>query len=258
MKKVVSMSRRTDMRWHADKFIHILQERYPPERVHTVVCWTKFPDVIYSPPYRDILKYYDQLYVQLTITGLGGSPLEPNVPHWKRAIEQIPRLIEFAGGAERIRLRTDPLVVLKNGNSKVITNVEVVENIIARAGQLGIKTFSTSFLEEYPKVKKRLNRYGYTIITIPQDKREEIIKRYNEAASGFSGRVYTCCAPGFERSACIDGPLLTKLHPCGEKCSRSKARGQRKLCGCTESVDIGWYNMACKSGCLYCYANPRV
>lgn len=255
MKKIISMSRRTDMRWHADKLIKVLREKYPPERVHTIVCWTKFPDVIFTPPYRDILQLYSQVYVQLTVTGLGGSPLEPNVPHWKRAMEKIPELIRFTGSADRIRLRPDPLVALKKENSRVITNIELVEEIIKKAGQMGVRTFSTSFMDEYPKVKKRLTRHGYINIPISPDQQKQIIDRYAGIASNFGGRVYACCIPGFNRSACIDGNLLTKLHPEGIECSNSKAKGQRELCGCTESVDIGWYNMTCKSGCLYCYAN---
>jgi len=256
LKKVVSMSRRTDMRWHANELIQILQKKYPPERVHTIICWTKFPDAIFTPPFRDVLKHYDQIYVQLTITGFGGSPIEPYVPHWRTAMEQIPELIKFAGSPARIRLRPDPLVALKRG-SRVISNIELVEPIIARAAQLGIKTFSTSFMEEYPKVKKRLYRHGFEIISIPQDKRKKIINQYNEIAAGFSGHVYPCCVPGFSPSACIDGQLLIKLHPRSEPCSTKQAKGQRRHCECTESVDIGWYAMKCKSGCLYCYANTE-
>lgn len=69
-------------------------------------------------------------------------------------------------------------------------------------------------------------------------------------------KIYACSMEGWERSGCIDGDLLEKLHPDRSKCSKRKAKGQRKLCGCTESLDIGWYGDRCRMGCLYCYANP--
>lgn len=256
MKKVVTMSRRTDMYWHPEKLIRILNEKYPPARVHTVVCLTKFPRAVYRPPFRDVLRNYVQVFVHLTVTGLGGTPLEPRVPGWETTLAELPALLDFVGTPARVRLRPDPLLVVKKGGN-ITSNLETAAEIIHRAGEWGIKSFSTSFLEEYPKVKNRLQRHGYNIVTLPPEERKEVIARLQAAANCHGGTVYTCCVPGLPTSACIDGKLLTRLHPRREECSHRKAAGQRKLCGCTESVDIGWYNMTCRSGCLYCYASPQ-
>ncbi|WP_243276993.1 DUF1848 family protein [Desulfallas sp. Bu1-1] len=253
MKKVITMSRRTDMRWFAEKLIPVLSEKYPPEKVHTVVCITKFPGFIYNGPYAEALKKYDHVFAHVTITGLGGTPLEPNVPGWRDTAGELPGLIEFLGSPERIRLRVDPLVTIKK-NGTLISNIPLAEQIIVQAVEMGIFSFSTSFMEEYPRVKRRLAGRGYEIITLTQDQRVRVIKRLKQVAQERGGALYTCAVPGFATSKCIDGALLQKLHPRKEPCSLEKAPGQRELCGCTKSVDIGWYNMRCPSGCLYCYA----
>jgi hypothetical protein len=75
-------------------------------------------------------------------------------------------------------------------------------------------------------------------------------------SAGYGMEVHFCSMEGFPVSRCIDGDLLSRLHPDGLNCSRQKARGQRPLCGCTQSLDIGWYSLKCGHGCLYCYATP--
>jgi hypothetical protein len=75
-----------------------------------------------------------------------------------------------------------------------------------------------------------------------------------QKAAEYNMRVQFCSVEGFERSRCIDGALLSVLHPDGRACSVKKAKGQRTLCGCTESIDIGWYSLRCKNRCVYCYA----
>ncbi|MGI9951948.1 DUF1848 family protein [Moorellaceae bacterium AZ2] len=248
------MSRRTDMAWFPEQFCRILLEKHPPETVHTVVVWTKFPEALLRNPYREVLSRYDQVYVHLTITGLGGTELEPRVPECEKALAALPELIEFVGSPERVRVRPDPLIRVRKGN-KTLDNLERAKEIIRAALACGVRTFSTSFCTRYPKVINRLSRHGYLFLEYTREEQLRFYETLKEVAR--PGVVYACCIPGAPVSKCIDGELLARLHPRGEKCNFARAKQQRELCGCTTSIDIGWYDMHCKSGCLYCYANPE-
>ena len=61
---------------------------------------------------------------------------------------------------------------------------------------------------------------------------------------------------GINHNRCIDPELIVRLSPELEPLIRNSKtdKGQRSLCGCITSKDIGAYN-TCPHGCAYCYAN---
>lgn len=120
--------------------------------------------------------------------------------------------------------------------------------------------------------------------------REEIITglcsiRDNWKHEGWDVQLATCAeefdyaAYGIEHNRCIDGELMQQLWaddkelvyylrtgklpepdlfgtipPIPKSQKDLKDKGQRKICGCMVSKDIGMYN-TCRHLCVYCYAN---
>jgi DNA repair photolyase len=253
MKKVISASRRTDLiRWYPEQFLRAL-EKYPPEDVHSIVIWTKDPSVlIRNTEVQGKLASYDLIYIHYSITGMGGSILEPGIPDTERALAMIPEVIEIAGGPKKVRLRFDPIVNL-DITGEIYSNISRFDDIAAFVSNQGIEDVSISWVDDYRKVGRRLAEDSIRIIDYDRDKQVEYIY---STAEKFGLTVHACCEEGLAVSKCIDGQLLSRLHPAGEKCSRAKASGQRELCGCTKSIDIGWYSQVCYGACRYCYASP--
>ena len=254
--KVLSASRWTDLvACYPQEFLTRLKE-FPSEDVHSIVIWTKNPaNLIKLKELRDTLEGYDQIYLHLSITGMGGTVLEPNIPEWKEVVKLLQELIKFVKGAKRFSWRFDPVVYLEK-NGEEFTNYPVFSEILPYMAELGITVCRTSFLSPYKKVIKRLGIAGFKIVSISQERIKEIFDELSQKGRDYGVTLLYCSMDDFEVSSCIDGRLLTELHPAKKVCDLKKDKGQRARCGCTESLDIGWYSMKCLNGCLYCYATP--
>ncbi|MBN1894249.1 DUF1848 family protein [bacterium] len=255
--KVISASRRLEMvGFFPEKLAAFLRNRCPPDRVHSVVLWSKSPAHLLSHDgLRHALSRYEQIFLHLTVTGMGGGVLEPGIPDPASVLSLLPDLIRFTGSAERIRLRFDPIVHLGIPGKGTYSNIRSFTHVARAASRAGIRHVVVSWMAAYPKVIRCLAKHGIHVKEVLPGKWQEEAGWLENTAGRLGMTVHGCCVPGWPVSRCIDGELLTRLHPRLLPAPIQKAGGQRLHCGCTASWDIGWY-LACPGGCLYCYANP--
>ncbi len=87
---------------------------------------------------------------------------------------------------------------------------------------------------------------------------EELAAFFARTGAEYGLQVNACCeakdltAFGVGRASCIDRDVIEDI--LGGTVRLKPDKGQRKGCGCYESIDIGAYN-TCPNGCIYCYAN---
>jgi hypothetical protein len=253
---VLSASRRTDL---VGCFPNVLEERlreYPPEAVHSLVIWTKNPrNLVVEGSLKEVLKRYRQIYIHLTITGMGGGEFEPLIPPWEETVGMIGPLVELVKDPGRMSWRFDPILEVES-RGRSYSNFPSFSPLCAAIAPLGIKTCRVSWVSPYKKVLRRLAASGWSLVSEDRERRKKQVEKLNTVARTHGVEVFFCSMEGLPVSRCIDGELLSRIHPDGLGCSREKGRGQRPLCGCTHSLDIGWYSLKCGHGCVYCYATP--
>jgi DNA repair photolyase len=258
VKPVVSASRRIDMvATCPDRLLAILGERHSPDRVHTLVIWTKAPGLLLSnTALRARVRQYPSVFVHVTVTGMGGSFVEPGAPPMEESLEALGEVVVLASGPDHVAVRFDPVCHLRLPDGSDYTNLGHFETVATAAAGLGIRRIIVSWMQVYRKVERRLRAAGIDARTPGSEGRASDAGHLQRVADRLGLALQGCCVPGWPTGACIDGTLFGRIHPAGERCSLAQAQGQRDLCGCTRSVDIGWYG-PCVHGCLYCYANPR-
>jgi hypothetical protein len=236
-----------------------------PAAVHTIVLWSKDLANILQNVHglRGLLEAYDQVFVHFTVTGLGGTAVEPGAPAPRAALAQLGECVAFAGDPRRVTVRFDPVLFWEEGGT-ARSNLPFFRELAPVVAALGIKDVRTSFAQWYGKSKRRAAARGFPFVDPPDEEKRGHALALAAAAAAHGLTLYACSqpalagVPGVLPSACIDGTLLGSLHPRREPASRKKDRSQRADCHCTESIDIGSYAQACPHGCVYCYANPIV
>jgi Domain of unknown function (DUF1848) len=280
MLNIISASRRTDLIAYFPQYLRdsIIAKKahvvgpygrlydvdLNPEHVHTFVLWSKdYSNLIENRmQLKELLAIYEQLYLLFTITGLGGTLIEPKVPPARDALAQLDNLISITGSPHRIGLRIDPIVVYtKDGN--IQSNIKEFKKIAQTAHQKGIKRIIFSIMSIYAKCIKRSRKAGVEWVKPADQLLSDILKELAETANLLGVALLNCCNPELlhhhfiQKSSCIDGELLQLLHPAKKEIDSIKDHGQREECGCSISIDIGSYAQACPHACLYCYANPQ-
>ena len=169
--KVISASRRVDMvAGYPDLLVELLDSRCPPEKVHTIVLWTKNAANLFThKSLISSLAKYDQLFLHFSITGMGGTLLEPHIPPVETSLSLIPSLIKLVKDSSRIRIRFDPIVHFKMQDGSVYSNFKCFESIAKRIASYDIKNVSISWMQLYKKVITRLRKAGIEHIEISHE-----------------------------------------------------------------------------------------
>ena len=120
-----------------------------------------------------------------------------------------------------------------------------------------------SILDFYRKAQKRLRllkEEGFEIVEVtnPAGSRfNELMGNLKILASQSGMEIYSCAEEldlstcGIQPGKCIDDALILKVF--NLNVTEKKDPGQREVCGCVVSKDIGMYD-TCLFGCQYCYA----
>ena len=283
-KIVISASRRTDIpAFYLEWFMAQINRGYfevenpfnrkvkivpaSPDSVHTIVFWSKnFGAFITKSAGRRLQKRGFNLFFNFGINS-DDKVLEPNVAPLKERLEQLRHLSDEFGPAA-INWRFDPICFFKNAGGAIENNIGQFNQIADKAAQCGISRCITSFMDHYPKIKKRVaGTPNFTFIDPPLDSKVDLILDMEKELTSREIQLFTCCEkelvaalPSYStvtHSACIPNHLLKDLF--GGDISLRKDSGQRVKagCGCRVSVDIGSYRLhPCYHNCLFCYANP--
>ncbi|NMC06239.1 MAG: DUF1848 domain-containing protein [Candidatus Lokiarchaeota archaeon] len=278
MKTVISASRRTDLpRWFLDDVIKWFeagsvtvknpfnQKPYTislkREDVHSIVWWSK--DFSRFIAKQDFFSGYNQTF-QFTINGYTNNKLRFLEPGMTASLQERldqARILADRYRPEAINWRFDPIVFWEE-KGDLVNNLEDYAAIASAIANIGIKRNTISFTQWYGKCTRRANKRKFPFINPSPELRRSTARMIAGIAKPLGIKVFACCNADIvmqgliEPSACIDGTRLARLF--GEEAFVQKDTGQREACGCTKSKDIGSYDMICKHGCIYCYANPQL
>ena len=213
-----------------------------PDTVDCIAFWTKNPEPI-LPFLKEIDEMGYQYYFQMTITDYD-SDMETELPSIAESMATFLLVSEMLG-KERMDWRFDPIIL--NEKYTVPYHLEKFEMMCEWMHKATTRCI-ISFVDTYK---------DSPFLELEQEDMIELAEGLSKIARNYQLPIYTCSEKidlsryGIQHGACIDKEKIHKL--IGYKVDLKKDPGQRRECGCAESIDIGMYD-TCIHGCKYCYA----
>ncbi|MDQ7826099.1 MAG: DUF1848 domain-containing protein [Candidatus Eremiobacteraeota bacterium] len=292
-KAIISASRRTDIpAFFAEWLTGRLKEGYctvanpfrksqvfrislSPAEVEAIVFWTKNPLPLLA--HKELLPLLESRYSFYFLFTLNGYPevFEPALARRREEITGAFTELSRRYGSHRVIWRYDPIII------STVTGYDFHRrNFLSLAKRLSgfTERVIVSIVDHYRTVGRRFSMLEKTsaikVFTKERLKREAeflpFIRELNEMARR-EGIAMTSCSESFDLEGCgidpgkcIDDRLISSIMrspadndgPENQKGARiyRKDPGQRELCLCTVSRDIGTAS-TCGHKCLYCYAS---
>lgn len=247
-----------------------------------IVFWSKNP--------KPIIKHLDffndnniNYYFQYTLNDYDKEHLEGNVPKLESRIDTFKELSEKVG-KEKVIWRFDPYILTdKIGVDELLKRTEFIGNKLRNYTNKLV--FSFADIKTYKKVQNNLRKNSVPYIEFNDRTMNELARGLMELNKNWDFEIGTCAEKnnldtyGIVHNKCIDDVLMKKLFYNDEKLmeflgyelkktdlfdtkpklipikpKNLKDKGQRIICECIISKDIGQYN-TCPHECIYCYAN---
>lgn len=200
-----------------------------------------------------LVEHKDKIILHLTVTGMGGSRIEPFVPKAEDTHAKLVQLLEAGFPASHVVIRVDPIVPTERGMNTAL-------DVIAAFGGIGIKRLRLSFLDNYKHVKSRFAKEGIPALYggefhAPLEERLVHAKKIEEVArdAGFES-IEACGEPGIESISCLSQKDIDILGLTDQITLEGSAE-QRESCGCpaNKSELLKVRPHQCENKCLYCY-----
>lgn len=264
---ILSVSRRTDIpNYYSDWFFERMKEGFlliknpmnakqisridlSEDWIDGMVFWTKNPQ-----PMMGRLGEIAHIpyYFHFTVTPYT-TDIEPGVLSKHKKIIPTFRALSEQIGAERVVWRYDP--ILLSGRYTVEYHMEYFYKL-ANLFCGYTDSCVLSFVDEYRVNSKSMEKLG---VRAPvKEEQNKLAQSFAQAAHEAEISLFMCCeqedfsAFGIERASCISKERLERIS--NHRLTIPKSKGQRPLCLCAESIDVGAYD-TCPNGCVYCYAN---
>ena len=192
---------------------------------------------------EEVLKKKEKIIVHATITGMGGTKIEPNVPDLDWSISQLRKMITSGFPANQIVLRIDPIFPTERG-------LQTARSVLVRASGLDIKRCRISVVDSYKHVR---NRFAATKIPFPEFNLQEAYDLVLKTFSPYFDRWdFEACAEGLPfRCGCISDRDAAILGIDADLIGRKE---QRKGCLCPKNkLELLGHCQRCQHQCLYCY-----
>ena len=199
-----------------------------------------------------LIEHKDKIILHCTVTGMGGSKIEPFVPTYEEYYEKCKELISKGFPVNQIVLRVDPVVPTEKG-------IDTAIKVIDKFHDLGIKRVRWSSVDMYPHVKERFEKAGikipYNTFNAPADMIKHAHTILEDRCKSYGITLESCGEGLFQGTPCLSQKDVDILGLTDTITLEGNA-GQRKTCGCPKNkkqLPLGEKPHQCKHGCLYCY-----
>jgi len=204
--------------------------------------------------------------IHATVTGLGGTRWEPNVPNYKKVLEFLEKQIRYGFPKERLVIRCDPIFIpfMAPETQSIFDYKSIISEILNFAIDNDLR-YRISFFDYYPHVRERVKNLPQTLVIeklnqIQPELHANILLRQGFLAMledyittrGGKTEVEICGEPGLPCTGCLSKKDLDIF---GIELDKDPETGmQRPACACLgikrELLDN---KHPCAHGCLYCY-----